>query len=121
MSVPALQQHFSTDDIQKVIIVWNILSRALEVNSNRDTSRQVTSPAAGVYTSTHIPRLRLAPRFNVCSFQKAGANPIPVFPSMIGDACNMRANGLDIEDEVVCLLLLRALPNEYGVIRWMFQ
>ena len=33
----------------------------------------------------------------------------------------MRANGSDIEDEVVCLLFLRALPDEYNVFRQMLE
>ena len=36
---------------------------------------------------------------------------------MIEDVRNMRANGSDIEDEAVCLLLLRALPDENNVFR----
>ena len=52
---------------------------------------------------------------------KPGANPIPVFAAMIEDVRNMRANGSDIEDEVVCLLFLRALPEEYSVFRQMLE
>ena len=33
----------------------------------------------------------------------------------------MSANGSDIEDEVVCLLFLRALPDEYNVFRQMLE
>ena len=33
----------------------------------------------------------------------------------------MRANGSDIEDEIVCLLFLRALPDEYNVFRQMLE
>ena len=33
----------------------------------------------------------------------------------------MRANGSDIEDEVVCLFFLRALPDEYNVFRQMLE
>ena len=33
----------------------------------------------------------------------------------------MRANGSDIEDEVVCLLFLRALPDEYNVFHQMLE
>ena len=33
----------------------------------------------------------------------------------------MRANGSDIEDEIVCLLFLRALPDEYTVFRQMLE
>ena len=40
---------------------------------------------------------------------------------MIEDVRNMRANGSDIEDEVVCLLFLRALPDEYNVFRQMLE
>ena len=40
---------------------------------------------------------------------------------MIEDVRNMRANGSDTEDEVVCLLFLRALPDEYNVFRQMLE
>ena len=33
----------------------------------------------------------------------------------------MRANGSDIEGKVVCLLFLRALPDEYNVFRQMLE
>ena len=33
----------------------------------------------------------------------------------------MRANGSDIEDEVVCLLFLRALPDEYNAFGQMLE
>ena len=33
----------------------------------------------------------------------------------------MRANGLGVEDEVVCLLFLRALPDGYNVFRMMLE
>ena len=37
------------------------------------------------------------------------------------DFRNMRANGSDVEDEVVCLLNLRALPDEHNVFRQMLE
>ena len=40
---------------------------------------------------------------------------------MIEDARNMRANGSDVEDEVVCLFFLRVLPDEYNVFRQMVE
>ena len=40
---------------------------------------------------------------------------------MIEDVRNMRANGSDIEDEVVCLLFLPALSDEYNVFRKMLE
>ena len=33
----------------------------------------------------------------------------------------MRANGSNVEDEVVCLVNLRALPGEYNVFRQMLE
>ena len=33
----------------------------------------------------------------------------------------MRANGSDIKGEVVCLLFLRTLPDEYNVFRQMLE
>ena len=52
---------------------------------------------------------------------KPGSNPIPVFAAMIEDVRNMRANGSDIEGEVVCLFFLRALPDEYNAFRQMLE
>lgn len=49
------------------------------------------------------------------------ANPIPVFAAMIEDVCNMRENGPDTEDEVVCLILLQAPPDEYSVFRQFLE
>ena len=40
---------------------------------------------------------------------------------MIEDVCNMSANLSDIEDEVVCLLCLRVLPDENSVFRQMLE
>ena len=40
---------------------------------------------------------------------------------MIQDVRNMRANGSDIKDEVVCLLFLRALPDEYNMFRQILE
>ena len=51
---------------------------------------------------------------------KPGANPISV-AVMIEDVRNMRANGSYIEDEVFCLLFLRASLDEYNVIRQMLE
>ena len=50
-----------------------------------------------------------------------GANPIPVVAAMIEDVRNMRANDSDIEDEFVCPLFLRALPEKYSVFRQMLE
>ena len=40
---------------------------------------------------------------------------------MTEDVRNMRGNGSSIEDEVVCLLFLRALQDEYNVFRQMLE
>ena len=47
MSIAALQEAFPHENIQKHFIVWNILSRAIASNGDRDTLRHVSSPAAG--------------------------------------------------------------------------
>ena len=40
---------------------------------------------------------------------------------MLEDVGNMRANSSHIEDEVVCPLFLRTLPDEYNVFRQMLE
>lgn len=75
----------------------------------------------GVHWWTHIRRLRFAPKFDRHSMTstrvKQNEIPILVFATMIKDVRNMRANDSEIEDEAVCLLCLRAPPEEYSVFR----
>ena len=40
---------------------------------------------------------------------------------MIEDVRNMRPNDSHIEDDIVCLVFLRALPDEYNVFRQMLE
>ena len=47
MSIAALQEAFSRENIQKHFIAWNILSRAIACNEDRDTLRHASSPPAG--------------------------------------------------------------------------
>ena len=46
MSIAALQEAFPHENIQKHFIAWNILSRAIARNGDRDTLRHASSPAA---------------------------------------------------------------------------
>ena len=116
MSVSALQRAFPGEDIQKHFVAWNILSRALEGSTDRDTLRHSTSPAAGwralveAHTASTLGAKVQCLQSITSRRVKPGANPIPVFTAMIEGVRNMRANGSDIEDEVVCLLFLRTLP-----------
>ena len=127
MAIAALHEAFPHENIQKHFIAWNIFSRAIANNGDRDTLRHASSPAAGwrglvdTYSAStlgaKVQRLQSLTSRRV----KPGANPIPVSAAMIEDARNMRANGSDIEDEVVCLLSLRARPDEYNVFRQMLE
>ena len=116
MPIAALQEAFPHENIQKHFIAWNILSRAIASNGGRDTLRHASSPAASTLGAKVQCLQSLTSR---CV--KPGANPIPVFAAMIEDVRNMRANGSDIEDEVIYLLFLRALPDEYKLFRQMLE
>ena len=125
MPIAALQKAFPHENIQKHFIAWNILSRVIASNGDRDTLRHASSPAVRWRALVH-PYSTSTLGAKVQCLQslrsrrvKPGANPIPVFAAMIEDVRNMRANGSDIEDEVVCLLFLRALPDEYNVFGQM--
>ena len=50
-----------------------------------------------------------------------GSNPIHTLSEMADDARDLRANGTDISDEIVCLLFLQALPEEYDVFRQIIE
>ena len=127
MPIAALQEAFPHENIQKHFIAWNVLSRAIACNEDRDTLRHASSPAAGwralvdTYSASTL-RAKVQCLESLTSRRvKPGANPIPVFAAMIENIRNMRANGSDIEDEVVCLLFLRALPDEYNVFQQMLE
>ena len=127
MSIAALQEAFPHENTQKHFIAWNILSRAIESNGDRDTLSHASSPAAGwhalvdTYSASTFGAKAQCLQSLTSRRVKPGANPIPVFAAMIEDVRNMRANGSDIEDEAVCLLFLRALPDEYNVLRQMLE
>ena len=52
---------------------------------------------------------------------KPGSNPIHTLSEMADDARDLRANGTDISDEIICLLFLRVLPEEYDVFRQIIE
>ena len=47
MSIADLQEAFSHENVQKHFMAWNILSRAIANNGDRDILRHAFSPAAG--------------------------------------------------------------------------
>ena len=127
ISTAALREAFPQENVQKHFIAWNILSRTITNNGDRDTLRYASSLAAewGALVDTCSASTLGAKVQCLQSLTsrrvKPGANPIPVFDAMIEDVRNMRANGSDVEDEVVCLLFVRVLPDEYNVFRQMLE
>ena len=89
--------------------------------------RRVTSPAAawqilvGSYSATtrgaKLQRTKALTNRRV----KPGSNPIHTLSEMADDARDLRANGTDILDEIVCLLFLQILPEEYDVFRQIIE
>ena len=112
MSIAALQDAFPHENIQKHFITWNILSRAIARNGDRDTLRHASSPAAewralvNTYSASTLGAKVQCLQSLTSRRVKPGSNPIPVFAAMIEDVRNIRANGSDIEDEVVYLFFL---------------
>ena len=47
MSIAALQEASPREYVQNHFIAWNVLSRAIADNGDRDTLRHASSPAAG--------------------------------------------------------------------------
>ena len=127
ISVAALQEAFPRENVQSHFIAWNILSRAIADNGDRDTLRHASLPTAGwralvatYSTSTRGAKVQCLQSLT-SRHVKPGANPIPVLAAMIEGVRNMHANGLYIEDKIVCLLFLRALRDEYNVFRQMLE
>ncbi|CAN0476175.1 unnamed protein product, partial [Ascophyllum nodosum] len=92
-----------------------------------DILRRVTSPTVawrilvGPYSATtrgsKLQRMKALTNRRV----KPGSNPIHTLSEMADDARDLRANGTDISDELVCLLFLQVLPEEYDVFRQIIE
>ena len=52
---------------------------------------------------------------------KPGSNLIHTLSKMADDARGLRANVTDISDEIVCLLFLQVLPEEYDDFRQIIE
>ena len=50
-----------------------------------------------------------------------GSNPIHTLSEMADDTRDLRANVTDISDEIVCLLSLQVLPEEYDAFRQIIE
>ena len=89
--------------------------------------RRVTSPTVawrilvGSYSATtrgaKLQRMKALTNRRV----RPGSNPIHTLSEMADDARDLRANGTDISDELVCLLFLQVLPEEYDVFRQIIE
>ena len=96
-------------------------------NGDCDNLRHAFSPAAGwralvdTYSAFTLGAKVQYLQSQTSRHAKSGANLISVFAAMVEDNRSMRANGSDIEDEIVCLLFLQALPDEYNVFRQMLE
>lgn len=127
MPIPSLREAFPADDIRKHFIAWIILSRAFEGTGDRYTLRHITSPAAGWHALVDTYSVSTLGAKVQClqpltpQRVKPGTNPIPAFAAMFEDVHNLPSNGSDIEDKIVCSLILRALPDEYNVFRKMLE
>ena len=118
---------FAEDEIRKHFLAWNILSRAIKGKTDNDILRRVTSPTAawqipvGSYSATtRGAKLQLMKALTNRRVTP-GSNPIHTLSKMVDDARDLRANGTDISDEIVCLLSLQVLPEEYDVFRQIIE
>ena len=118
---------FAEDEIRKHFLAWNILSRAIKGKADNDILRRVTSPTAawrilvGSYSATtrgaKLQRMKALTNRRV----KPGSNLIHTLSEMADDARDLRANGTDVSDEIVCLLFFQVLPEEYDVFRQIIE
>ena len=83
MSIAALQKAFFHESVQKHFIAWNILSRAIAKNGDRDTLRHAFLPAAGwhalvnTYSASTLGAKVQCLQSLTSRRVKPGANPIP--------------------------------------------
>ena len=112
---------FTKDEIRKHFLAWNVLPRPIKGKTENDILHRVTSPTVawrvlvGSYSATtrgtKLQRMKALTNKRV----KPGFNPIHSLSEMADDARDLRDNGKDISDEIVCLLFLHVLPEEYDV------
>ena len=118
---------FAEDEIRKRFLAWNILSRAIKGKADNDMLRRVTSPPAAwrILVSSYSATTRGAELQHMKALTnrrvKPGSNPIHTLSKMADDARDLRANGTDYSDEIVCLLFLQVLPEEYDVFRQFIE
>ena len=118
---------FAEDEILKHFLAWNILSYAIKAKTDNDILRRVTSPTAawrilvGPYSATtrgaKLQRMKALTNRRM----KPDSNRVHILSEMADDARDLRANGTDISDEIVCLLFLQVLPQEYDVFRHIIE
>ena len=89
MFIAALQEAFPRENIQKHFIAWNILSRAIACNEDRDTLRHASSPAAGwralvdTYSASTLGAKVQCLQSLTSRRVKPVSNPIPVFVAIL--------------------------------------
>ena len=118
---------FAKDEIRLHFLAWNILSRAIKGKPDNDILRRVTSSTAawrilvGSYSATtrgaKLQRMKALTSRRV----KPDSSPIYTLSEMADDARDLRANGTDISDEIVCLMFLQILPEECDVFRQIIE
>ena len=118
---------FAEDKIRKHFLAWNVLSRTIKDKTDNDILRRVTSPTAawrilvGSYSATtqgaKLQRITALTNRRV----RPGSNPIHTLSEMVDDARDLRANGTDISEEIVCLVFLQVLPEEFDVFRKIIE
>ena len=118
---------FDEDEIRKHFLAWNILFRAIKGKTDNDILRRVTSPTTawrilvGSYSATtrgtKLQRMKALTNRRL----KSGSNQIHTLSEMAEYARYLRANGMDISDEIVYLLFFQVLPEEYDVFRQIIE
>ena len=118
---------FAEDEIWKHFLAWNILSRTIKGKTDNDILRRVTSPTAawrilvGSYSTTTRGAKLQSMKTLANRRVKPSSNQIHTLSEMADGARDLRANGTDIWDEIVCFLFLQVLPEEYDVFRQIIE
>ena len=113
---------FIKEQIQKHFLAWNILYHAIKGETDNDILRRITSPTAAwrILVGSHNATTRSAKLQRMKALRnrrmRPGSNSIHTLSEMADHARDVRVNGTDISDEIVCLLFLQVLPEEDDVL-----
>ena len=120
---------FSADDIDTHLRAWNTLYHAVQAEDDKATILSKNSPAEAwkkLSRKYHHKGSKLGIKVNAVIWLletrvSPTENPLLALAQLNDKACMLREIGLDISEELVCVVFIVALPRQYGAFKGIIQ